>query len=125
VAAYLARRGASPSQVRAVLSRLRAWGYLDDEAFALRWAQARVARRPMGRARLEAELLARGFDAETTAKTLRTIYADRTEAQLAEVLLAKASRQAPRSSARAAALLRRFGFEEESIESALGMDASL
>lgn len=122
VTAYLDRRGASPGRARAVLAQLRAWGYLDDDAFALRWARDRVARRPMGRARLEAELLAKGFNEETTAGTVRTIYCDRTETELAEALLAKSDGRSRRSVAQQAALLRRFGFQDETIESVLGME---
>ncbi len=76
----------------------------------------------MGRARLEAELLAKGFNEETTAGTVRTIYCDRTETELAEALLAKSDGRSRRSVAQQAALLRRFGFQDETIESVLGME---
>lgn len=107
-----------------VLARLRAWGYLDDETFALRWARGRVASRPMGRARLEAELAAKGFDAGTTGRTLDSIYGDRREADMAEALLGRTSAQRARSAAQQAALLRRYGFSEDIIEQVMGTDGA-
>lgn len=122
--AFLDRRGASQARARRVLARLRAWGYLDDETFALRWARERVACRPMGRARLEAELAAKGFDAGTTARTLDAIYGDRREADMAEALLGRTSAPRARSAAQQAALLRRHGFSEDTIEQVMGMEGS-
>lgn len=119
--AYLARRGSSPGLTRVILARLRDWGYLDDDAFAVRWAQARVGRRPMGRARLEAELLAKGFDAETTARTLRKVYPVDRETELAEALLRRGDGCGRKTRTQQAALLRRAGFQEETIESLIGV----
>ncbi len=122
VAAYLDRRGASPIRRRAILARLKAWGYLDDDGFALRWAHGRLARRPMGRARLEAELLAKGFSEGTVGRTLRAIYGERRESEMAAVLLNQRAAGRRRTMAQQATLLRRAGFEEETIESLLGVE---
>ncbi|MGH7166774.1 MAG: regulatory protein RecX, partial [Nitrospiraceae bacterium] len=54
VVAFLERHGTSPSRIKAWMTELRRRGYVNDKSFALRWAHARLARRPMGRERLEA-----------------------------------------------------------------------
>lgn len=106
--AYLSKRGASPVRIRTVLSRLRALGYLDDQAFAQRWARDRIARKPMGRLRLEAELRAQGVEERTIADTLEAIYGETSEQHLASQLL--------RDRCVTPAFLRRRGFSEETIE---------
>jgi regulatory protein len=117
---YLAKLGASPTRVRLLTTLFRSRGYLDDAAFAMRWAQSRLARRPMGRARLEAELLKQGVDPVITSRTLDQVYRDRTERELADCLLMSRCGRGTRGGlARDAALLRRHGFSEETIEAAL------
>jgi SOS response regulatory protein OraA/RecX len=78
----------------------------------------------MGRARLEAELLAKGFDTETTARTLREVYPGDRETELAEALLSRGEGRGRKTKARQAALLRRAGFQEETIESLIGVEWS-
>jgi regulatory protein len=118
VEAFLTRAGASAACIRSLLARFRERGYLDDTAYALRWAQARLARRPMGPARLEAELLAKGFDRTTVAKVMRQVYAGVNQRELARTLLARWPGR------RGASLLRRYGFDDEVIEALLGVSAS-
>lgn len=119
---YLNRKNASPALVRRVLVRLRGWGYLDDGAFAARWAGARLARRPMGRARLEAELRAKGFDEGTVLKTVVQVFRETDEADLARTLVARRLREGRRGRVRAAAVLRRDGFTDDTIEAVLGAE---
>src|SRR2546427_5884923 len=57
---HLAGRGFSGIEVRRALRTLQRLGYVDDEAVALRLAEARLARRPMARQALAAQLEARG-----------------------------------------------------------------
>lgn len=118
VAAFLARRGVPAARIAGLLARWRAGGYLNDERYARRWAEARLARRPEGRRRLEAELLAQGLDPDLVARTLDRLYAERSERTLAEALL---TRVRPRKGA-AAALLRRQGFDEDVIEALAGLE---
>ena len=79
----LAAKGASPSQVRAAIRRLTSLRYLDDVAFAARWAGRRLARMPMGRARLQVELLATGCPEHIVRATLRATYRKVNERDLA------------------------------------------
>ena len=119
---YLTRKKASPALVRRVLGRLRTWGYLDDDTFAARWAVARLARRPMGRARLEAELRAKGFDEGTIRQTIVQVFRETDEADLARTLVARRLREGRRGLIRAAAVLRRDGFTDDTIEEVLGAE---
>ncbi len=115
---FLARRGASPAAVDAVLRRMVQRGYVNDKAFAERWVQRRLTRRPVGRIRLEQELLGKGVDGETARGAVERALEGRTERDLAERLLAQrfAGRK-PRSLAQAVALLTRQGFDTDVIES--------
>lgn len=116
--AYLTKVGASPSRIRALITRFRARGYLNDEAFAVQWARSRLARRPMGRARLEAELLRQGVARHTTTRTLDLMYGEVSERELACRLVRHAIPHRAEL-VRCAERLRRRGFSEETIEAVL------
>jgi len=121
--AYLTRRGAHPSRIRALLDQFRSRGYLNDKAYALRWAQDRLARRPMGPARLEAELESKGFPRAAVADTVKTVYKESSPRDLAQRALRQRARTGTRLTlARKAGLLRQSGFDEELIEELLGLD---
>lgn len=116
VAWYLDRRGASRAQVRSVLRRLAKAGYLNDRAFALRWAETRLTRRPMGREALKAELLRQGLAESLVAETLDRLYGHDRERELAKQAIQRVSRRAGDSPSRAARLLRQRGFDQETID---------
>lgn len=84
---------------------------MDDQAFAQRWARDRMARKPMGRFRLEAELQAQGVDDTIIFNTVEDIYAETDERTVALQLL--------KTRAVTPAFLRRRGFSEDTIESVL------
>lgn len=121
VRAFLARRGASPAVVDAVLRRLVRYGYVNDRAFAERWTRSRIARRPMGRTRLEHELLAKGVERETARRGLERALEGQSEGDLARRLLARrfAGRK-PRNLAQAVGVLARHGFDADVIEALRG-----
>jgi len=126
VVAYLSRAGASAVRIRSLLSRFREQGYLNDDAYAARWARDRLARCPMGQARLEAELLAKGFGRTTVAKAMRQVSGDTTQRTLARALLIqRLGRAAAGDRRRGASLLRRYGFDENVIEELFGVSESL
>ena len=118
---FLEAKGAAPSQIRASIRRLRSLGYLDDVAFAARWADRRLTRMPMGRARLQEELLATGCPEHIVLATLRATYRKVSERDLAAQVVAMAGRtnsvQAP---GRLARLLSQRGFDEDTIETVIG-----
>lgn len=120
VRAHLERAGASPTQIRLLLSRFHRLGYLDDRSYARRWLAARLQRKPMGRERAEAELLGKGFEPPVVRETLEDVYHEQDERRLAQALLRQGRRDRPDGpTARQAALLRRYGFNDDTIESVL------
>lgn len=126
VKVFLSRAGASAARIRALLSKFRAQGYINDAAYAARWARSRLTRRPMGQARLEAELLAKGFDRATVAQTVAQVYGETSQRELARALLAqRLGRTWERDHRRGEGLLRRYGFDDEIIEELFGVSASL
>jgi regulatory protein len=120
--AYLTRAGASPARIRELLDHFRARGYINDRAYALRWAQARLQQRPMGSARLEAELEAKGFARAAVVEAVTRAYEGRAPREWAARLLQQRERSGkPLTAARKAGVLRRYGFEEDVIEEVVGM----
>jgi regulatory protein len=117
----LAAKGASPSQVRTAIQRLTSLGYLDDVAFAARWADRRLARMPMGRARLQEELLATGCPGHIVHATLRATYRRVSEWDLAMQVVTMVSRTtSAQTPGRVARLLNQRGFDEDTIETVMG-----
>jgi len=117
----LAAKGASPTQVRTVVRWLISLRYLDDVAFAARWADRRLARLPMGRARLQAELLATGCPEQIVQATLRASYRKVSEQDLATQVVAMAGRtSSEQTRGRIARLLSQRGFDEDTIETVMG-----
>ena len=117
----LVAKGASPAQVRVTVRRLTSLQYLNDEAFAVRWAERRLARMPMGRARLQDELLATGCSERIVHATLRSAYCKVSEQDLAMQVLTRASRTASaKTPSRVARLLSQRGFDEDTIETVVG-----
>jgi regulatory protein len=118
---FLFHKGASPSEVRNIVTRLSQLRYLDDRAYAERWIQTRVARRPMGRARLEAELSGQGVAETVAVQAIRSVLHDLDEDTLARRVLSSARRTGRRLTFRQAMrLLRQRGFEEETVERIMG-----
>jgi regulatory protein len=117
----LAAKGASPSQIRATVRRLTSLRYLDDVAFAARWADRRLARMPMGRARLQEELLATGCPEQIVQATLRATYRKVSERDLARQVATMAGRTtSAQTLGRLARLLNQRGFDEDAIETVMG-----
>ena len=100
---FLTSKGASPAHVTQVVSRLSALRYLDDRAYAVRWLEATLARRPMGEA-LADHAIDEGLDGMD-------------EDMLARRALTLKGREGGRlSRQRMVFLLRQRGFGEETIE---------
>ena len=116
----LEAKGASVSEVRVTVRRLISVRYLDDVAFAARWADRRLARMPMGRVRLQEELLATGCPEHIVLATLRATYRKVSERDLAAQVVARAGRTCSvQTPGRLARLLSQRGFDEETIETVI------
>src|SRR5258705_6369669 len=72
-------RGADDEVVETVISRLREYGYLDDEHFAVSYASLRVKQRPVGRRRLERDLTMKKIDRSVAEEALEKVYTENPE----------------------------------------------
>src|SRR5437764_14530859 len=68
---FLSHHGYRPQAIRATQRTLERLGYLNDEAAALRLAQARLRRRPMGRIALVQILTTRAFPNDVADRAVR------------------------------------------------------
>ncbi|MCX5720513.1 MAG: regulatory protein RecX [Nitrospirae bacterium] len=117
----LAAKGASPSEIRAAITRLASLKYLDDAAFAARWVERRLARMPMGRARLQEELLATGCPEQIVQTAVRAAYRKVSEQDLAQQVVAMAGQSSlAQTLGRLARLLSQRGFDEDTIDTVMG-----
>jgi regulatory protein len=115
----LGRRGYPPEEVEEALARLARHGYLDDRAAARDFAAGRLAKEPLGRRRLAADLGRRGAPEEVVSEVLDELLPadDRAAArEAAETWLAR--RREPNKAALARWLERR-GFSPAAIWGAL------
>jgi regulatory protein len=114
----LQKKGIDEEIVETVISRLKEYGYLDDERFAFSYASYKVKQRPIGRRRLERDLKFKKVENVVANEALELVYAETSEEQLIEKAIAKRLRirGRPQNRAEAKSLfehLLRQGFELE------------
>jgi len=116
----LAAKGAPSAKIQAAVRRLISLKYLDDVAFAARWVDRRLARMPMGRARIQDELLATGCPEHIVLATLRAAYRKVSEIDLAMQVVRKAEQvSSAQTRGRIARILNQRGFDEDTIETVM------
>lgn len=71
------------------VAKLSEYGYLNDEQFALSFAQGRVRQKPVGRQRLARDLKNKKLDKETAEQTLEKVFAETPEDSLIDQAIAK------------------------------------
>jgi regulatory protein len=71
------------------IKKLSEYGYLNDEQFALSFAQARVRQKPVGRQRLARDLQTKKIDKELAAQTLEKVFDATPEDQLIDEAIEK------------------------------------
>ena len=81
--ARLVRRGAPAELAREVVAELEGKGYVDDQAFARWWAEARARGRRVGSVRLTQELRAKGIAPALVAAAVESAFAEVPEAERA------------------------------------------
>jgi len=94
--------------------------YLDDERFALAWSRSRIAAKNFGEYRLRRELSAKGLASETIEQTLRIVYSESNEEDLALVCAQKKlshlkGTDPKTKSRRLAQFLQRKGFASDTV----------
>ena len=99
----LQRRGTTKAVVETVISRLREYGYLDDERYAFSYASSKVKQRPIGRRRLERDLKFKKIDNNVAAEALELVYTETPEEQLIDRAIEKRIRLRGRPKDRAEA----------------------
>jgi regulatory protein len=121
----LATRRFDAPTVDACIEQLRSSGLVDDQAFAEAFSRDRIRSRPSGRPRLEAELRAKGIDAEVIDSVLDQLFdsADIDEKDLARRAARKFTRRKGedphRTRRRFHAFLARRGFSGDVVSSLL------
>ena len=111
-------RKTNQAVVETVIARLREYGYLDDERFALSYASFKVKQRPIGRRRLQRELKLKKVENGVADQALELVYAETPEQELIDRVIEKRIRVRgrPKNRAEAKSLfdhLLRQGFEFE------------
>ena len=99
----LAERCSSESVIETVIARLREYGYLDDEHYALTYASSKVRQQPIGRRRLEQSLVMKKVDRKVAAEALDQVFAETSEQELIDRAIAKRIRLRGRPKTRAEA----------------------
>ena len=82
-------KGINSEIVETVISRLKEYGYLNDERFAFGYASYKVKQRPMGRRRLERDLKLKKVDNSVANEALELVYTETSEEQLIDQAIAK------------------------------------
>ena len=71
------------------VAKLSEYGYLNDEQFALSFAQSRVRQKPVGRQRLARDLKNKKLDRETAEQALEKVFEEMPEEQLIDEAIAR------------------------------------
>lgn len=82
-------RSANETVVEEVLSRLKEYGYLDDERFAFGYASLRVKQRPIGRNRLKRDLSFKKVDGSVADEALDLVFGETPEEELIDRAIEK------------------------------------
>jgi regulatory protein len=99
----LAERCSSKAVIETVIARLREYGYLDDERYALGYASSKVRQQPIGRRRLELSLERKKVDRAVAGDALDQVFAETPEEELLDRALEKRVRLRGRPKTRAEA----------------------
>lgn len=111
-------KNTNPGIVDTVISRLREYGYLNDERFAFSYASLKVKQRPVGRRRVKRDLKLKKVENSVAEEALELVYAETPEEQLIDQAIEKRIRLRGRPQTRIEAKklfdhLLRQGFEFE------------
>jgi regulatory protein len=118
---FLRAKGALPAQVKQTIGRLSNLRYLNDRAYAERWVEKKLSRRPVGRERLKAELQAKGIaDALADGAIHKALLGVNEEALARRALKARQRRGRRLTPVQALRLLRQWGFDGETIDHIIG-----
>ena len=83
------RQGVTDQLVNEVVERLKEYGYLDDERFALSYASLKVKQQPIGRRRLQQNLKMKQVTNEVANEALDQVYEETSEEELIDQAIEK------------------------------------
>ena len=81
--------GVNTESVEEVLARLKEYGYLNDERYAFGYASAKVRQRPVGRQRLQRDLLLKKVKKDVAEEALELVFAETPETDLIDRAIEK------------------------------------
>jgi regulatory protein len=114
---FLLSRGVASAYIQQAIRCLSDLRYLNDLTYAQRWAEQRLVTKPMGQARLKAELQAKGISGGMADRVLTEVFRGESEEVVAHRALQGASRQGRRMvPAHMARFLHQRGFSDEVID---------
>lgn len=96
-------RGVTASVVEEVITRLREYGYLDDQRFAVGYASSKLRQRPLGRQRLKRDLVMKKVQTAVVEEALDSVFAEVSEEELIDRAIEKRIRVRGRPKNRAQA----------------------
>ena len=115
---YLRRKDYDQQTSEAVIEKLRAHGYVNDEDFARRWVESRRLLKATSKRRLTQELRQKRIDSEIIEQVLRADETDEREV-LRELIERKSTQTRYQDEKRLIAYLMRQGFQYGDIKTAL------
>jgi regulatory protein len=119
VRGYLRRWAYSKVVTEKTLEKLRAFNYINDEAFARNWASGRATTRGYGPRRIHQELRKKGVSDALIRDVVREIFDPGEEIEKAKALLQKQFKNkqlgGPKMLRRAASFLERRGYSSQVI----------
>jgi regulatory protein len=86
-------RSAKKADVEAAIERLKEYGYLDDERFALSFATSRISQKPVGRHRLQRDLKLKKIDQAVADEALNSVFEETPEDELIDRAIERRIRQ--------------------------------
>jgi regulatory protein len=99
----LLERCSNKAIVETVIGRLREYGYLDDERYALSYASTKLQQQPMGRRRLQQDLKLKKVNRGVAEQTLDQVFSETPEDELIDLAIEKRVRVRGRPKTRAEA----------------------
>ncbi len=85
----LEKEWATAEIVERAISRLCELGYLDDEKFAVQFANSKLSVKPLGASRLRRDLQRKKLSSTVITQALENVYTEKPEAELIEKALEK------------------------------------
>lgn len=82
-------RSVDAKLVDEIIGRLREYGYLDDDRFAVSYAASKVKQKPVGRRRLEQELRMRKVERTIAEQALEVVFEQTSEEELIDRAIEK------------------------------------